>query len=104
MVMFFAPLPGSTPSVLRARRCGVSILRPQTVNPSAWLKTTWKLGEFFRVMRYSVKLSESVGDNEARNLLSAAGARLLGQIPPGVLGAKHFFAAAAVDDAVAHYA
>ena len=43
-----------------------------------------------------------VGDNEARNLLAAAGARLLGQIPPGVLRAEHLFAAAAVDDAVAH--
>ena len=34
MVMFLAPLPGSMPSVLRARRLGVSIFTPQTVKPS----------------------------------------------------------------------
>ena len=43
-----------------------------------------------------------IGDQDARNLLTASGARLLGQIPPGVFGAEHFFAAAAVDDAIAH--
>lgn len=43
------------------------------------------------------------GDNEARNLLPATGARLFGEISPGIFGAKHFFAAAAVDDAVTHY-
>ena len=43
-----------------------------------------------------------VGDDQARDLLAAAGARLLGKVPPGILRAQHFFAAAAVDDAVAH--
>src|SRR5664279_679553 len=49
--------PGSMPSVLRAF-FGVSISTPQAVNPLPPLYATWKLPEFFSIMRYSVKLSQ----------------------------------------------
>ena len=91
MVMFFEPPPGSMPSVLRAQRAaGVSILTPQTVKPLPPLYETWKLGEFFRVMRYSVKLSAWSADDEAGDLLRAARARLLGEIPCALVLPRSF--------------
>jgi hypothetical protein len=43
-----------------------------------------------------------VGDEDARDLLTAAGAGLLGEIPRGDGFAEEFFTAACVDDAVSH--
>ena len=43
-----------------------------------------------------------IRDDETGNLLAPARAGLFGQVPPGEFGAEHFFAAAAVDDTVAH--
>jgi hypothetical protein len=46
----------------------------------------------------------AVGNDQPRNLLGPARAGLPGQIPPRKLRPKHFFAAAAINDAIAHHA
>ena len=61
-----------------------------------------EVGRVFQGDAVKREVTRVVGDNQARNLLASARARLFGQVPPGILRPQHFFPATAVDYAVPH--
>src|ERR1035437_4201172 len=81
MVMFLEPEPGSMPSVLRARRCGVVDFDAPDGEAVARFVGDVEVRRVLERDAVEGEVVGVVGDNEARDLLRAARACILGEAP-----------------------